>query len=803
MTPQVSVIVAAYNVQDYVAKCVASLKAQSLPQLQIIVIDDGSTDDTAAEIRRADTIDGHPVEYVHRRNGGLSAARNTGLRYATGEYIGFVDADDWTDPTMFAALYASASDAGSEVAVCGAWRCWPDGTRKPVEVRVPLNHYGHPVREHPEILYGSQSYAWNKIYSRALTERTGFAFPEGQVYEDSAVVYELLSRANQVTAIDQRLYFYRMARQGSITGAADESVYDVFASCDSFRTSLSSLLDGKAGDRVIEQLVRAHLMARLPALRGSNRPLLAAAYTKRAYDYLSLHFPGWQKRYPQGTQSRLQHITRRHAPLAIARSISDPFRRGARTALGNSSLQLRRRFLIGRALHKIAVAATVDSIDYIADLDTLRQSLSSEPTDLPKTIHFSVLPGIADPMNLVIQLRQQGLRLRRTHMRDTIMVGQEWSLERAGIGSIAVVFHYLQPVVGGVRMWIPDTGNPASTSHRTVLLGIDAPPPSFESLRDAAMGGGLVFPVVPLTDAFARSRLAYLADREDVLVAEAAELPKAAGRTFQGMPPSPTDDVARLRQEQLAILEAFLHVCDDISVSPMLADGSLLGAYRHGGYIPWDDDIDLWLLREDFETLMRSVLPNGLKLMHYSVNDAFHLPFAKVIKSDSAFGWRYPKDLKPSGANIDIFPLDWSRSASHWTERVRGKLVRILRQVLRAKFDFPESRRRTSRVVLAKLAPAGIWHRLLRALVVRPATPKRSYLTSWFSAYPACKASYPQRWIAAGERHLAFEHLTVGVPTDPNRVLRRTYGDYESLPPESKRTAANHFLYLRSQGTHD
>ena len=116
--PKVSVVIPMYNVEKYLDTCVQSVRKQTLQDIEIILVDDGSPDrcgDMAEEYAKQDS----RVKVVHRKNGGLGPARNSGMEVATGEYIGFVDSDDWIEPQMFEELYAAATQRNADICFSG------------------------------------------------------------------------------------------------------------------------------------------------------------------------------------------------------------------------------------------------------------------------------------------------------------------------------------------------------------------------------------------------------------------------------------------------------------------------------------------------------------------------------------------------------------------------------------------------------------------------------------------------------------------------------------------------------------
>ena len=211
----ISVIVAVYNIQQYLDRCVRSIMNQTYKNLQIILVDDGATDrsgkmcdDFALEDRR--------IQVVHKKNGGLSDARNAGIQVATGTYIAFVDGDDWIDSQMYEMMLASILEQDGDIAICRYRQVYPDSTiddstEKAVvfEGREALTCL---IEERDE--YQIQNAAWNKLYRRDLLQ--GQVFPVGRWYEDIVYTTILLSKIRRCVYLDRAFYNYVLDREGSI-----------------------------------------------------------------------------------------------------------------------------------------------------------------------------------------------------------------------------------------------------------------------------------------------------------------------------------------------------------------------------------------------------------------------------------------------------------------------------------------------------------------------------------------------------------------------------------------------------------
>ena len=214
MVDKISIVVPIYKVEKYLARCIKSLLNQTYTNLEIILVDDGSPDLCPQMCEEYAQIDPRII-VIHKKNGGLSSARNIGIKRATGTYIGFVDSDDYVDHNMFALLYESIKRNNADISICGHYT--EKGNRLTIE-EPPIDN---------EVIYSSQealklllediqikNYAWDKLYRIDLFNDV--YYPNGRNYEDIAVTYLVFSRAKSICIIPEYLYFYQM-RDDSIS----------------------------------------------------------------------------------------------------------------------------------------------------------------------------------------------------------------------------------------------------------------------------------------------------------------------------------------------------------------------------------------------------------------------------------------------------------------------------------------------------------------------------------------------------------------------------------------------------------
>lgn len=214
--PTISVIVPVYKVEQYLPACVDSILAQTFRDFELILVDDGSPDNCGAMCDAYAERDSR-VKVIHRENGGLSAARNSGIEAAQGFYITFIDSDDLVSESFLEILYDAANQSNSEIAISFP-KPFPDGQTPDTALRRSGDQKTFNGSEAVMKLYqGSRMVPVNacaKLFQAALL--TDMRFPEGRLHEDQAYVPIACYRANRVTWVSSPLYFYR-DRPESIT----------------------------------------------------------------------------------------------------------------------------------------------------------------------------------------------------------------------------------------------------------------------------------------------------------------------------------------------------------------------------------------------------------------------------------------------------------------------------------------------------------------------------------------------------------------------------------------------------------
>lgn len=216
--PKVSVIVPVYNTEKYLEKCLNSLVNQTLKEIEIIVVNDGSTDDSEKIINKFKTNFPNKIIYFKKENGGLSDARNFAFSYVSSEYVGFVDSDDLVELDMFEKLYNLAIEKNLDLVECDFnWKY-------PNKIKID---YGINYLEKKDFFLFGRVMVCNKLFKTSIIKEKNITFPKSLNYEDIEFFYTLIPYINNYYLLNDNLYHY-IQRDNSIVNNQNEKTADIF-----------------------------------------------------------------------------------------------------------------------------------------------------------------------------------------------------------------------------------------------------------------------------------------------------------------------------------------------------------------------------------------------------------------------------------------------------------------------------------------------------------------------------------------------------------------------------------------------
>jgi glycosyltransferase involved in cell wall biosynthesis len=245
---EVSIIVTAYNIERYIEQCLDSVAAQTLSDIEVLVVDDGSSDTTPQKI--ADFCAGDPrfipVLLLENSPGGVATAANAGLDRATAPWVGFVDGDDYVEPTMFQRMVDAASSCDADLAMCeyqevvdgSGERRDPADAHRWAELSAPC--YKLDIRTRQQILRFI-AVPWRKLYRRSLLEDNRIRFPvSDSFYEDNPFHWFTVISARSIAIVPHVLCFHRIGRAGQTTATVDERLFQIFRHHDTIHGWLAA-----------------------------------------------------------------------------------------------------------------------------------------------------------------------------------------------------------------------------------------------------------------------------------------------------------------------------------------------------------------------------------------------------------------------------------------------------------------------------------------------------------------------------------------------------------------------------------
>lgn len=282
---KVSVIVPVYNVEKYITRCLTSLINQTLDDLEIILVNDGSTDNSA-EIIREYKRQHDNIILVEKENGGLSSARNFGLVYATGEYIAFLDSDDYVDRTTYQRMYEKAKATNSDYVECNFYWKYDDYQKPDI---------GEKYKNKNEMFEKGRVVAWNKLIRRSIIINNNLRFPVGLYYEDVEFFYKLISLINSFEFVEEPLIYY-VQRKESIVNNQDHRTRQIFIVLDNVINYYRQMgLFERYKDEIEYTYTRILLCSSLKRILNIKDKVTKKLLVNETWEHINKTFPNWKK----------------------------------------------------------------------------------------------------------------------------------------------------------------------------------------------------------------------------------------------------------------------------------------------------------------------------------------------------------------------------------------------------------------------------------------------------------------------------------------------------------------------------
>jgi glycosyltransferase involved in cell wall biosynthesis len=248
--PKISVIVPVYNVQDYLKQCLDSILCQTFSNIEIICVNDGSTDKSRKILEEYKQKDSRII-IIDKKNGGLSSARNAGMKVARGEFYSFIDSDDWIENTMLEKLYENITTLNTDISICAVHQF--DETNKKNDDCNPYYTLGYFDESFDNKVFSYKDtkpfimdvcvMAWNKLYRKSLIDKCNAQFPNGLIFEDGPFFFSIFFKTNRVSIVRDFLYYYRINRKNSIIQKAGKKFLNVIDVAEIMYSKIKDLDD--------------------------------------------------------------------------------------------------------------------------------------------------------------------------------------------------------------------------------------------------------------------------------------------------------------------------------------------------------------------------------------------------------------------------------------------------------------------------------------------------------------------------------------------------------------------------------
>lgn len=296
---KVSIIVPAYNAENYIDKCLNSLINQTMKDIEIIVINDGSTDKTLSILNKYKD----KIILINQNNKGIGASRNIGIGKSNGEYIVFVDSDDFVNDNMCEECYQYAKNNNLDLLIFNYLEInEEDNTTRNNDF---IEDFGITnIKENKELLTKINTSPWNKLYKREFLIKSKVRFPENVKYEDFPFVELVLEKAKTIGYLKDRYYNY-LIRKKSETTTIDKKVYDIFKVLDIINSHYKPL---KIYNDEIEYLNVIRVLTYTISQRQQKDRKFRNKFIDDGFNYLNSNFSDWKNNKYYNKRNILKRI---------------------------------------------------------------------------------------------------------------------------------------------------------------------------------------------------------------------------------------------------------------------------------------------------------------------------------------------------------------------------------------------------------------------------------------------------------------------------------------------------------------
>lgn len=284
---KVSIIVPIYNSEKYLKKCLTSLINQTLKEIEIILIDDGSTDKSLDIISKfAYKYDN--IIYISKKNAGIGASRNYGVKKAKGKYVAFIDSDDYISKNFAEEMYNYCEENDLDMAVCDYYMIYENKNKK--QIYKIDNFKITNIKDNKDILYKINYSPWNKLYKKDMITKNNIIFPTDLKYEDTPFVMNALMKSNRIGKLNKALNYY-VIHNNSQTTIMDKRVFDIF----NILKLVNSYCDKNEYYEYLEYLNIQKIVIYTIQQRYQKDRKLRNKFIDEAFIYLNKEFSNWKK----------------------------------------------------------------------------------------------------------------------------------------------------------------------------------------------------------------------------------------------------------------------------------------------------------------------------------------------------------------------------------------------------------------------------------------------------------------------------------------------------------------------------